>query len=257
MKTHRFGAFGGALLGLFLCREASGLDAAADPRPASPRDFGVENVNVLAIPAASFSAQTSATTWTMGLAGSAAGYRYPVGGLGQFVAGFSLPEGARIDEVVLYYDDTDSDDQVDATLYRLTGFDEATAGIEVITIASSNTSTGKNFRFSPAVAHTVSNTVFLGGGQYLVAVTCGSPETGFRAVEIWWERQMSPAPAIATFADVPTSHPFFRAIEALAASGITSGCGGNNFCPNQPVTRGEVAKFFARALGLSFNNNVF
>jgi len=51
-------------------------------------------------------------------------------------------------------------------------------------------------------------------------------------------------------ADVPTTHRCFRAIEALAASGITTGCGSGNFCPNQNVTRGELAKFPANALGL-------
>jgi len=53
-----------------------------------------------------------------------------------------------------------------------------------------------------------------------------------------------------TFADVPATNLYFRAIEALAASGITSGCGGGNFCPDQPVSRGELAKFLANALGL-------
>ena len=49
---------------------------------------------------------------------------------------------------------------------------------------------------------------------------------------------------------MPTSYIYFRAIEALAASGITGGCGNGNFCPSQPVTRGEIAKFLANALGL-------
>ena len=72
-------------------------------------------------------------------------------------------------------------------------------------------------------------------------------------VRAYWQRQISPAPATATFADVPTTHPFFRVIEALAASGITTGCGGGNFCPDGVVTRQEVAKFLARALGLSYS----
>jgi len=53
---------------------------------------------------------------------------------------------------------------------------------------------------------------------------------------------------------VPKNHPYFRAIEALASSGITGGCGAGNFCPNQNVTRGEMAAFLARALGLHFPN---
>jgi S-layer family protein len=76
------------------------------------------------------------------------------------------------------------------------------------------------------------------------------PGLMFGGVRIFWHRQMSPAPAAASFADVPVSHPYFRAIEALATSGITGGCGSGNFCPSQNVTRGEMAAFFARALGL-------
>jgi hypothetical protein len=59
---------------------------------------------------------------------------------------------------------------------------------------------------------------------------------------------------VPTFGDVPTNYAYFRAIEALAASGITGGCGSGNFCPNQNVTRGEMAAFLARALGLHFRN---
>jgi hypothetical protein len=80
--------------------------------------------------------------------------------------------------------------------------------------------------------------------------TSGAGNASFHAVRIYYKLQVSPAPATATFADVPTNYIYFRAIEALAASGITSGCGGGNFCPDQNVTRGELAKFLANALGL-------
>ena len=63
---------------------------------------------------------------------------------------------------------------------------------------------------------------------------------------------MSPAPASATFGDVPTSHLFFRLVEALVDAGITAGCGGGNYCPDAPVTRGQMALFLSRALGLHF-----
>jgi hypothetical protein len=73
-------------------------------------------------------------------------------------------------------------------------------------------------------------------------------------VGVRYKLQVSPAPASATFGDVPTDHPFFRFVEALAASGITAGCGGGNFCPNDPITRGQMAVFLAAALGLHFPN---
>lgn len=71
---------------------------------------------------------------------------------------------------------------------------------------------------------------------------------------IGYKLQVSPAPATATFGDVPTNHPFFQFVEALAASGITGGCGSGNYCPNSPVTRGQMAVFLAKALGLHFTN---
>ena len=63
---------------------------------------------------------------------------------------------------------------------------------------------------------------------------------------------VTPAPGTATFNDVPTTHPFFRYIEALSNSGITGGCSVSPplYCPNNNVTRGQLAVFLAKALGL-------
>jgi hypothetical protein len=74
----------------------------------------------------------------------------------------------------------------------------------------------------------------------------------FTMAVVAYRLQVSPPPAAATFGDVPTSHPFFRYVEALAASGITGGCGAGNFCPDAPVTRGQMAVFLAKALGLQW-----
>jgi hypothetical protein len=72
----------------------------------------------------------------------------------------------------------------------------------------------------------------------------------FHKFRVEWRRTVSTAPGVATFLDVPTTHFFFRWIEALAASGITAGCGGGNFCPDQAVTRAQMAVFLSVALGL-------
>ena len=72
----------------------------------------------------------------------------------------------------------------------------------------------------------------------------------FGYVEIWWRRVVSNAPATPTFGDVPASHPFYQYIEALAKSRITGGCGGGNYCPDLPLTRGQMAVFLSKALGL-------
>src|SRR5207253_9705872 len=52
------------------------------------------------------------------------------------------------------------------------------------------------------------------------------------------------------FNDVPTDHPFYSFIEKFSAVGITSGCGGGNYCPDAPVTRAQMAIFLEKALGV-------
>ena len=57
----------------------------------------------------------------------------------------------------------------------------------------------------------------------------------------------TPPPCMGTFADVPCPSTFANWIEALAAEGITGGCGGGNFCPTAPVRRDQMAVFLLKA----------
>ncbi|BAO45648.1 S-layer homology domain-containing protein [Thiolapillus brandeum] len=50
------------------------------------------------------------------------------------------------------------------------------------------------------------------------------------------------------FNDVPASHWACGYIEEFANLDITSGCGANNYCPGDNVTRAEVAVFFVKGL---------
>ncbi|HWP42342.1 MAG TPA: S-layer homology domain-containing protein [Blastocatellia bacterium] len=59
-----------------------------------------------------------------------------------------------------------------------------------------------------------------------------------------------PQPAMQRFADVPPSNIFYAFIDRMAVLGITAGCGGGNYCPSQPVTRGQMAAFLVRAFNL-------
>lgn len=60
---------------------------------------------------------------------------------------------------------------------------------------------------------------------------------------------VSNPPATATFDDVPTDRWSFAYVEAAAANGITTGCGGGGFCPQSIVNRGQAAAFVRRTLG--------
>jgi subtilisin family serine protease len=55
--------------------------------------------------------------------------------------------------------------------------------------------------------------------------------------------------------DENSSHE--RAINRLAAAGITTGCGGGKYCPNDPVTRAQMATFLDRALDLDHTSEDF
>jgi hypothetical protein len=60
----------------------------------------------------------------------------------------------------------------------------------------------------------------------------------------------APPPCSGVFADVACPSPLAAWIEQLAAEGITAGCGGGNFCPAAPVTRGQMAVLLTQAFEL-------
>lgn len=59
-------------------------------------------------------------------------------------------------------------------------------------------------------------------------------------------------PATPYFTDVAAGHPFFKWIQKMRELGITTGCTATTYCPDSPVTRGQMAAFIVRArLGLA------
>jgi hypothetical protein len=59
-----------------------------------------------------------------------------------------------------------------------------------------------------------------------------------------------PQPATGpVFADVPESGFAAANIEKLFADGITGGCGAARYCPNNSVTRAQMAVFLVRTFG--------
>jgi hypothetical protein len=93
-------------------------------------------------------------------------------------------------------------------------------------------------------------------GTLVVAV--GNTSTG-RAVDAWWNNPLYECPDepipfqwSGAFYDDDTSI-FESDVEAIAAVGVTKGCNppyNDAFCPAETVTRGQMAAFLVRALGL-------
>jgi len=171
-----------------------------------------------------------------------------------------LPSGVVIEYLDLYYYDSDPANDIVATLVAYSGGapDSGAPGRTSLTTAQSTGDPGYGYAFSAifGLGYTVNNNVAYDPAAAQLAVLVHSPITipalAFKAVDIWWHRQVSPAPATPTFNDVPVSDAAFPFIEALAASGITVGCNVSPplYCPDNPVTRRQMAVFLSKALGL-------
>ncbi|MEZ7661943.1 S-layer homology domain-containing protein [Rothia dentocariosa] len=93
------------------------------------------------------------------------------------------------------------------------------------------------------------------------SITTGYPDGGFHPLESIERGAMaaylyrlagSPefeAPAESPFSDVPTTHPFYKEIAWLKATGITTGWEDGTFRPEESINREAMAVFFYRAAG--------
>jgi hypothetical protein len=163
-------------------------------------------------------------------------------------ANFELPAGSLLVSAVIYYYDANAGENplLSFSSTSTTGQVSEIVSATFPDIASGNNSVTVNF--PPGTTIDNLNNVY---GIEVVL----EPNTRFYRARVRYQRQVSPAPGVATFPnDVPTTHPFFRFVEALAASNITAGCLPDSFCPDMPVTRGQMAVFLAAALGLHFPN---
>ena len=166
-----------------------------------------------------------------------------------------LPSGALVDGYTVIYDDSDAARDLEVALRRFwVGAFGATGSTQIGPTFTSTGTPGVRSTWvdlDPDATISYFNTVTLSTQSYLFTVVLGpTSDLRFRGIIVHWKRQISAAPATATFADVPLGAFGFQHVEALAASGITAGCGGGNFCPNQPLTRVQMAVFLAKALGL-------
>jgi hypothetical protein len=162
-----------------------------------------------------------------------------------------LPQGASIQSLRIYYYGNSTGVSISAGLWKANeGTTTLIKGASPAAYAG-----GSTYADFGSFAETVNNSPVGGSTYHFAAILekAGTAVTRIHKVNVYYKLQISPAPATATFTDVPTSHWAFRYVEALAASGISGGCGGGNFCPDANVNRAQMAVFLADALGLHFN----
>jgi hypothetical protein len=217
---------------------------------------------VMAIGAASFRQESGFFNYIDSLDG----YLYnDAGDAAAYVAPVFLPDGALVTQICLYGKDTGHPlgpalaAQFEAVKLAPGG---ESPGIVVIpgTLLETTFTIGYGTVCTDSLSYVVHETADVDGDGIPEHVThriraslfYGDVGAALGGVRIIWHRQVSPAPATATFNDVPTTHQFFKFIEALHASGITGGCQVSPplYCPDNPVTRGQMAVFLATALGL-------
>lgn len=167
-------------------------------------------------------------------------------------AGVQLPSGSEITGLELAACDYDGANNFTVSLQECPdGLEAANPGSacnQIASVSTMGTPTCGFFASSPA-SWIVNNF----GYSYHVDVTmANSTNLRLRSVRVFYRKAISPPPATASFTDVPTNHLFFPFIEALRASGITLGCSATEYCPGNNVTRGQMAAFLSRALGLSW-----
>lgn len=167
-------------------------------------------------------------------------------------AGFSLPSGAKIIGLDLEACDSAASGEAIVELASCPVNTNGCTSVATVTTGFAPTP-GCTTVSSGALNLTVQNA----SAYYPLLLTLHDNTISvlFRAVRIRYQLKVSPAPGTATFPnDVPTTNPIFRFVEALAAAGVTGGCAPGSYCPNDPVTRGQMAVFLSVALGMHFPN---
>ena len=106
---------------------------------------------------------------------------------------------------------------------------------------------GHQFHFYITTLVSNSITVGVGGGLYGAGEPTKRQQMAVFLLKARHGLCYTPPPCVGAFPDVPCPSTFADWIEGLAAEGITGGCGGGNFCPQNPVRRDQMAVFLLKA----------
>jgi hypothetical protein len=222
-------------------------------QPGPAPNFGTSKEIFFRVFESEFDPAASTLTYDDAAHGGMNAVRYATGGTTGFFGATHLPDGAVLTSITFdLCDSSASDAHWTIALVSCANVDGLCSLVGTLVNSVSNVIT-------PCAAYTqdLSGLNYVIGNQSATLAITALPgaddiTNGIAGATIGYKLQVSPAPGTATFGDVPTDHPFFQYIEALAKSGITGGCGSGNYCPDAPLTRGQMAVFLAKALGLQW-----
>ncbi len=237
--------------------------------PQLPETFGTSRVTYVQVPANAFLPLNSTQTYVT--ANFGLGPRWTTAGPHDLLAPLSLPAGAQIVYLELDYVDTTAVSQVygalavctyltdNCTLHPATAAGPPDCQIAGFICSGEAAAAGAGGVSADLSADGLTVSTFT-KSYFLVA----EPQTSDGSTEIagmivGYVLQVSPAPALASFNDVPSNDFGFQYIEALKLSGITGGCQAVPplYCPDSFVTRRQMAIFLAKALGLQWPFLIF
>ena len=228
---------------------------ATKTRPALSPEFGGTQIQYQRVTAMQFTSDVSTDTYTSTWNPAFGGYNYQRyfngDGFNHLVSSVTLPGGARIVYIEFDACDTNASGQTAQLTTWNCDYRGGCDSAPMSTLTTTNGDGCTNYN-DTSISYRIDN--FL--DQVLLDVTFGATDgtNTFAGVIIGYVLEVSPAPGTATFNDVPTNHPFFQYIEALAASGVTGGCSAAPplYCPDNFVTRGQMAVFLSKLTGLSW-----
>jgi len=214
--------------------------------------WGASATHVQTLHAMGFVSATSSMEYSYQVSATGLYRILPSPGFGQFFSMLVLPSGALVTSIELDgCDETAIDSMYVGILRNKKG---PTDGQEYPVGGYTGSAPGcASFAFSPTEPLTIDNANHSYAASVEINLVPVAGSLRFKAVRVYYQLQISPAPVSATFGDVPVGAFGFKHVEALAASGITAGCGGGNFCPDREITRVEMAVFLAKALGLHWD----
>ena len=235
------------LIGFCACaKSASGQT----PSPGSaPQTYGTTNIVYVTVPEWQFS--PAASDYAYSDLGSPA-RRYSLSPLAFFIASPTVPSGALLQSLEFDFcnQQPPGGNSILLGLYTMDSTNTNETLLTTILGPAGQGCTAASTDLS-ALQYTVDNQT----RRLLLQAVFGAnadSTTSIAGAIVGYRLQVSPAPASPTFSDVPATDPAFQYVEALAGSGITGGCGNGLFCPDNNVTRRQMAVFLSKALGLYY-----